>query len=145
MNEVLLNRIAKFLEKNPTLKGSPATTEQLATAEQELNITIDKDYRAFVEKFGGAYAGIAIHAFVNGASVGNETVVELTVTMRRLFNSAGLFPEINRSMVFADDGSGNPVAITPEGEVVLFDYDTEEKEVLARTFEGFIANKFNEW
>ncbi|WP_165806580.1 SMI1/KNR4 family protein [Chitinophaga parva] len=145
MNEALLNRIGSFLDKNPTLKGTPATAAQLAKAEQELDIKLDKDYRAFVERFGGAYAGIAIHAFNNGASVGNETIIDLTLNGRRLFNDAEMFPEINESMVFADDGAGNPVAITPEGKVVLFDYDTEEKQVLASSFEEFVENNFSEW
>lgn len=40
------------------------------------------------------------------------------------------------------DGSGNPIAIMPTGEVVLFDYDTEEKQVLSNSFEEFIEENF---
>lgn len=145
MNELLVDRIRRFLEENPTLKGQPATVEQLTIAARELNVELDKDYCQFVQMFGGAYAGIAIHAFVNGTSVGNETIIELTVTARRLFNKAGMFPEINQCMVFADDGAGNPVAIGKEGEIVLFDYDTGEKKMLASSFEQFLSNHFTEW
>ena len=58
---------------------------------------------------------------------------------------ANLFPEINKSLVIADDGSGNLIAIMPNGEVVLFDYDTEEKQVLSNSFEEFIEENFVEW
>ncbi|HEZ5196993.1 TPA: hypothetical protein WIW93_000349 [Neisseria meningitidis] len=33
----------------------------------------------------------------------------------------------------------------PNGEVVLFDYDTEEKQVLSNSFEEFIEENFVEW
>ena len=62
-----------------------------------------------------------------------------------LVNEANLFPEINKSLVISDDGSGNPIAIMPNGEVVLFDYDTEEKQVLSNSFEEFIEENFVEW
>ena len=88
---------------------------------------------------------MAIHAFVNGTSIGNETIIDLTNNARNLFNDANLFPEINKSLVIADDGSGNPIAIMPNGEVVLFDYDTEEKQELSNSFEKFIEENFVEW
>ena len=82
------------------------------------------------------------NAFINGTSIGNETIIDLTNSARNLFNDANLFPEINKSLVIADDGSGNPIAIVLNGEVVLFDYDTEEKQVLSNSFEGFIEENF---
>ena len=121
--------------------GKAATNEQIISAEKELNIIMDKDYK----DFGGAYAGLAIHAFINGTSIGNETIIDLTNNDRKLFNEANLFPEINKSLVIADDGSGNPIAIMPNGEMVLFDYDTEEKQVLSNSFEEFIEENFVEW
>ncbi|HHK5575493.1 TPA: hypothetical protein ACQUH6_000205 [Neisseria polysaccharea] len=33
----------------------------------------------------------------------------------------------------------------PNGEVVLFDYDTEEQQVLSNSFEEFIEENFMEW
>ncbi|WP_143305677.1 SMI1/KNR4 family protein [Chitinophaga vietnamensis] len=145
MKQELIARLSSFFEKNPTLKGKPATAEQIDNAEKDLNVKMSEDYKDFIQHFGGAYAGIAVHAFVNGSSVGNETVVELTDRGRKLFNDANLFPEINDSIVIADDGSGNPIAIEPTGEVVLFDYDTEEKQVLSASFGQFIEDNFAEW
>jgi len=125
--------------------GKAATNEQIISAEKELNIIMDKDYKEFIQNFGSAYAGLAIHAFINGTSIGNETIIDLTNNDRKLFNEANLFPEINKSLVISDDGSGNPIAIMPNGEMVLFDYDTEEKQVLSNSFEEFIEENFVEW
>jgi cell wall assembly regulator SMI1 len=145
MNQALIKRVSDFLDKNPTLKGKPATNEEMARAEKELEVTLDKDYKEFIQQFGGAYAGIAIHAFSNGSSVGNETIIDLTKLNRKLANHNEVFPEINQSYVIADDGSGNPIAISPKGEIVLFDYDTEEQKILAANFETFIEDNFVEW
>ena len=145
MKREVINKLNVFYQKTPTMSGKAATNKQIANTEKELNITMDKDYKEFIQNFGGAYAGLAIHAFINGTSIGNETIIDLTNDARNLFNDANLFPEINKCLVIADDGSGNPIAIMPNGEVVLFDYDTEEKQVLSNSFEEFIEENFVEW
>lgn len=145
MKQEVINKLNVFYQKNPTMLGKAATNEQIANAEKELNIIMDKDYKEFIQNFGGASAGLAIHAFINGTSIGNETIIDLTNSARNLFNDANLSPEINKSLVITDDGSGNPIAIMPNGEVVLFDYDTEEKQVLSNSFEEFIEENFVEW
>ncbi|MEA0552827.1 hypothetical protein U1P98_03770 [Lysinibacillus irui] len=43
------------------------------------------NYVEFITTFGGAYAGIAVHAFSNGSSIGNETVVNLALDFRQQF------------------------------------------------------------
>jgi hypothetical protein len=145
MKQEIINKLSTFLQKNPTMSGKSATNEQITNAEKQLNIIMDKYYKEFIQNFGGAYAGLAIHAFINGTSIGNETIIDLTNNARNLFNDAKLFPEINESLVIADDGSGNPIAIMSNGNVVLFDYDTEEKQILSNSFEEFIEENFVEW
>ena len=145
MKQEIINKLNIFFQENPTMLGKAATNEQIISAEKELNIIMDKDYKEFIQHCGCAYAGLAIHAFINGTSIGNETIIDLTNNARKLFNEANLFPEINKSLVISDDGSGNPIAIMPNGEMVLFDYDTEEKQVLSNSFEEFIEENFVEW
>jgi cell wall assembly regulator SMI1 len=145
MKQELINRLNSFYTKNPTLKGEPATIKQIIDAENILNVKMNDEYKMFIQNFGGAYAGLAIHAFINGASIGNETIIDLTNNARKLFNDNGMFPDINKNIVIADDGSGNPIAIEPNGEIVLFDYDTEEKQVLSKSLEKFIEENFAEW
>lgn len=145
MKPEIINKLNAFFQKNPTMLGEAATNEQIINAEKELNVIIDEDYKEFIKNFGGAYAGLAIHAFINGTSIGNETIIDLTNNARELFNDANLFSEINESLVIADDGSGNPIAIMSNGKVVLFDYDTEERQILSNSFEEFIEENFVEW
>lgn len=145
MKQKVINKLNDFLEKNPTMLGEAATDEQIINAEKELKVIMDKDYKQFIQNFGGAYAGLAIHAFINGTSIGNETIIDLTNNARKLFNDVNLFPEINESLVIADDGSGNPIAIMSNGQIMLFDYDTEEKQILSNSFEEFIEENFVEW
>jgi cell wall assembly regulator SMI1 len=145
MNQELMERLTNFLNDHPELRGQPATNEEITNAENELGVTMDDDFKEFIKKFGGAYAGIQIHAFKNGSSIGKETVIDLTKMGRNLLNQMELFPEINECYVIADDGNGNPVAMTKAGEVVLFDHDTEEKTVLSNTFQNFIEENFSEW
>ncbi|WP_231744991.1 hypothetical protein [Lysinibacillus sp. F5] len=57
-----------------SLVGTPASQED----QQQPHVQFHADYVTFIEIFGGAYAGIAVHAFSNGSSIGNETVVDLT-------------------------------------------------------------------
>lgn len=103
---------------------------------------MNNDYKEFILNFRGAYAGIAIHAFENVTSIGKDTIIDLTTNARNLFNTANLFPEINNCLVFSDDGAGNLIAIAPNGEVILFDHDIEEKQKLANSFEKLIEDNF---
>ena len=145
MEQKLIKRLQMFFDRHPSLRGNPANVEQIADAERKLNVRIDEEYKEFIKLFGGAYAGLAIHAFENGESMGKETIIELTRQARKLFNDTELFPEINKSLVIADDGSGNPIAIEPDGSVVLFDCDTEEKRVVGSSFQYLIEQNFAEW
>jgi hypothetical protein len=145
MKQEIVDRLNAFLQRNPELRGQPASLEQIRNAEAELGVTLGADYREFIQTFGGAYAGLCIHAFSNGSAMGRETVVDLTRMGRRLLNHMGLFPEINSCYVISDDGSGNPIALCPNGEVWLFDHDTELKTRLAASLAQLIEEHFEEW
>lgn len=145
MKQEIVDRLIAFLQRHPELKGQPASLEEIRNAEAELGVTMGADYRQFIQAFGGAYAGLDIHAFSNGSAIGKATVVELTRMGRNLFNHMGMFPEINACYVISDDGSGNPIALCPNGEVWLFDHDTEQKTQLATSLAQLIEDHFSEW
>lgn len=145
MKEELIIKLNHFFDKNPNLKGVPSNDVEIKEAETSLGLVFNKDYTEFIKNFGGAYAGITVHGFKNGSSIGKETVVDLTNMGRKIFNENELFPEINECLIFSDDGSGNPIAIAKDNSVVLFDLDTEEKTTLAKSFEELIENNFSDW
>src|SRR6185436_19216991 len=84
MKPELMDRLRRFLEKHPGMRGRAASLEEIAKAEDELAVKMADDYKEFIREFGGAWAGIDIHAFSNGSS--RETVVDLTRRSRSLFD-----------------------------------------------------------
>ena len=145
MNEQLMKRIENFLKKHPELRGAPATSQEITKAEEELQILFDSSYKAFITRFGGSYTGMPIHAFSNASSLGNETVINLTLWCRQSFEGGEFSSEINKCLVFSDDGSGNPIAINDKGEVVIYYHDSGYKDVLSESFESFVGENFSEW
>ncbi|MGX4585939.1 SMI1/KNR4 family protein [Paenibacillus chitinolyticus] len=147
MKDVLLERLKAFLQRkdNSTLVGSPASQEEIAHAEQQLNVSFHEDYSHFIRTFGGAYAGLAVHAFSNGSSLGNETVVDLTLEFREQFKGLPLAEVLRTGYVISMDGSGNPIIINPSGQVCICDHDTGEMELIADSFEALIEEQFCEW
>lgn len=147
MREDLLKRLRLFLfnEKHQTLVGKPASQREIIEAQQQLHEQFHSDYVAFIETFSGAYAGIAIHAFSNGSSLGNETVVDLTLDFRQQYKEF-LSPNVlETSYVISMDGGGNPIFIDPSGHVFICDHDCGEIKRIADSFELLIEDCFYEW
>lgn len=103
-----MQRLAHFLAKHDTLRGNPALDEDIKVAEEKLNVKFHGDYKAFIKRFGGAYAGMPIHAFSNGSSIGKETVVELTLDSRASYAGDERAVELNSSYVISSSLSQVP-------------------------------------
>ncbi|WP_273414029.1 SMI1/KNR4 family protein [Prevotella aurantiaca] len=95
MKQTIIKKLSTFFIKSPTLLGVAATNEQIGNVEKVLLVVMDNDFKEFILNFGGAYAGIAIHAFENGTLIEKDTIIDLTTNARYLFNTATLSPEIN--------------------------------------------------
>jgi hypothetical protein len=141
MNTKLIKKLKKFLlnEENSEFVGKPATDEQIIEAENKLGVTFSDDYIAFIKLFGGAYAGIDIHAFENAESIGKESVIDLTLDVRTSH------PEVQNAYVISDDGSGNPIMINPNGEVLIYYHDCGETEILSSSLGKYIEEVFEPW
>jgi len=146
MNGQLMERLQVFLrrEDNHTLVGKPASREEIAAAEQQLDVRFHEDYIQFIQTFGGAYAGLAIHAFANGSSIGNESVVDLTLEFREQYSEPHLAELLKTSYVVSMDGSGDPILITQDGKVLICYHDSSETNLLANSFEALIEDNFFE-
>ncbi|MFB6365844.1 SMI1/KNR4 family protein [Paenibacillus elgii] len=147
MKDALMERLKIFLhrEDNSTLVGIPASQEEIAKAQQQLNVNFHEDYVHFIRTFGGAYAGLVVYAFSNGSSLGNETVVDLTLGFREQFKELPFTEVLRTSYVISIDGSGDPIIINQEGKVLICYHDTGEIELLADSFEVLIEENFYEW
>ncbi|MFH0070935.1 SMI1/KNR4 family protein, partial [Peribacillus sp. NPDC056705] len=133
MKNALMERLKNFLQRegNSTLVGIPASLEEIAKAQQRLNVNFHEAYVHFIKTFGGAYAGLAIHAFSNGSSLGNETVVDLTLGFREQFKELAFAEVLQTSYVVSMNGSGDPIFIDQAGEVFICHHDTGEIKLLA--------------
>lgn len=147
MKEELMERLKAFLyrEDNLSLVGIAASQEEIAMAQERLNVSFHADYVHFIQKFGGAYAGLAVHAFSNGSSIGKETVVDLTLEFREQFEGSLLAELLESSYVISMDGSGDPIIINPAGQVLICYHDNGEMKPLADSFEALIEDCFLEW
>ncbi|NDV94593.1 SMI1/KNR4 family protein [Dysgonomonas sp. 521] len=141
MKKEIIKKLKDFFssEDNQILAGKPATDEQIRNAEELLGVKFSEDYIEFIKLFGGAYAGLDIHAFENGKALGKETVIELTGNMRISH------PEVKDTYVISDDGAGNPIMINSKGEVEIFYHDSGEVETLAASLSEFIEENFEPW
>lgn len=147
MKDALMERLKTFLlrEDNRTLVGIPASQEEIVEAQQRLNVNFHEDYVHFIKTFGGAYAGLAVHAFSNGSSLGNETVVDMTLDFREQFNEFSFAEVLRTGYVISMDGSGDPIIINQAGKVFICYHDTGEIKLLADSFEEMIEENFYEW
>lgn len=147
MNEAIMERLRNFLlrEDNITLLGNPASQEEIRDAEQRLGVRFHNDYVHFIQTFGGAYAGLAVHAFSNGSSIGRETVIDLTLRFRNQYKEHAFAEALHSSYVISMDGSGDPIIVNPAGEIITFHHDTGEMRLLANSFEALVEENFYEW
>lgn len=152
MKQVLIDKIADKMNPTPeiNLEGTPANDQQIHDAERRLGIRFDHDYVTFIKTFGGAYAGLPVHAFDNNDMMGNETVVNLTEMFRLDYADDLRGKILNKGYVISMDGAGNPILIDSDGRVLIFYHDCDEYEVFANSFsqfiEGALDNRYeNKW
>lgn len=143
MDSNFRNKINNFLktpfDDGSSLKGSPATDEEIKNSENELNYKFSDDYIDFIKEFGGAYLGVNIHAFNNHSMMSKETVTEITQDFRKAYKGRSTQKLMDESLVIAIDGSGNPILISSDGKVIIIYHDSEDDiEVLANSFNEFI-------
>ena len=136
MDNILRKRIENLVENDNDLRGRPATDNEIKDAEIRLNVKFDTQYIDFIKIFGGAFCGIAIHAFGNGDMIGDETVIELTQRFRKY--TPNLSSELISSYVISDDGAGNPILISQNGHILIYFHDSGETEVLHTTFNDLL-------
>lgn len=143
MNESLLSRVEEVIMShgNHSLYGLPAEGYEIDNAEKLLNVRFNEQYIMFIKRFGGAFGGVAIHAFKNGSLIGKETVVELTQSFRRSY----VHSENEYLLSFyaiSDDGAGNPLLMNEDGIIIIFYHDTREIDILYDSLESLLMKSF---
>jgi len=125
-------------EENKLFIGQPVENKVIESAEKQLNVKFDNDYKEFITRFGGSYIGLPIYAFNNCEMLSNETVIDLTLDFRGTYLVDNRFPLIQESYVISMSGNGDPVIISPHGKVEIYYHDNNEKEILADSFQELL-------
>ena len=113
--------------------GRPIPADELHAQLLALDMVPDTDFTEFVGRWGGCFVGVSVHAWDNAEILGRETCIELTVRARETYGA------LIDGVVFADDGSGNPIWIAADGSVCLVDHDNGNAVVrLAASFRAML-------
>ncbi|MEB4613449.1 SMI1/KNR4 family protein [Leucobacter sp. M11] len=96
--------------------GRPIPAAELRAGLHELDLVPDPDFTEFVGRWGGCFVGVPVHAWDNAQLLGRETCLDLTREARAAYGA-----RID-GLVFADDGSGNPIWLAADGSVCLIDH-----------------------
>lgn len=129
MPAALVARVESLPAEHPSLRGQPATDAEIEAAQQILGTAFAPQYVAIIKHFGGSFGGVDIHAFANGSLIGRCTVTELTLRFRERYGD-DVSDHVRTALAISDDGAGNPVLISTQGEIMLYLHDENEVEVL---------------
>ncbi|KPC17043.1 SMI1/KNR4 family protein [Pseudomonas amygdali] len=141
MNPELQSKLEALYLDHPSLRGTPATDQQILGAQERLGVTFHPDYIDFIKHYGGSFGGVDIHAFGNGSLLGTCTVIDLTLGFRELcdhFIPTGL----EDAIAISDDGGGNPILISSRGQIYLYLHDEHKVELLASSLEALLEQSF---
>lgn len=120
----------------PTLQAGPASRDGLKAIEGFAGFPLPTSYEAFVARFGGGIVG-PFRIYGAGAceamATNERSVIEVTERFR-----SGQWPGTSRAIVISTDHSGNPITLSSDGRVHLFDHDNWVTEFLAPTFDAFV-------
>lgn len=141
MKQDLLKKVRAMLSTQDGLSGQPATDAEINAAEKKLNVRFNEQYVEFIKLFGGAFGGIDIHAFQNGALIGKATVTEMTEKFWGTYADK-LPEELVGAVVISDDGSGNPILINTTGEIYIYLHEEDEAELLYDSLEALLTKSF---
>lgn len=109
---------------------SQLTLNELAVLEKELNIPLNAQHKEFLLRFGGCFCGVSIYGKTNSELLENRSIVDLNAAF------SDQIPQ--KAYVISFDGSCNPIYIDSLGQVLLFDHDIGEHELLACDFNSYI-------
>jgi len=122
-------------EAFPMLMAGPVPASEVTAASTLIGLSISDDYAAFLTRYGSAIVGpYPIFGLRPVEPMGNEwSVIEVT----RRFH-ADCWPGVGGWIVFSRDHGGNPIGLSPDGEVWVSDHEQGGVTRLASSFEAFL-------
>ncbi len=142
MNPETIRRLDEIFSAMPVLLGGPVPSNEIDRAEQQVGVEFTHDYREFLERYGGAMVGsLPMFGLRQAEVMAGDTfsVVDVTARFR-----ADKWEPTDEWGVVPMDLAGNPIGLTPEGEVWVSDHDSGETRKVAATFEEFLVHLLDE-
>ena len=142
MSPETIRRLDELFRSMPVLLGGPASSVEIDAAEQRVGLKFAPDYRAFLERYGGAVVGsLPVLGLRQAEVMADDTFSVADVTAR--FRADGWTPT-DDWVVVSMDPAGTPIGLTSEGEVWISDHDVGETRMVAPTFEAFLVQLLDE-
>lgn len=135
MNKKVFRKIEEEFNVCPEAFGGPVPLEEIAQAEEILQVRLPEDYRFFLLKYGSGAIGEAIILGLKEAEfVATPSFVKQSLHFRHIL------PEGYKKFIAIEvDGAGNPVGFnSPDPEIIAFDFDFGGKEGIAASFEAYV-------
>lgn len=136
MKDGTLDLLDSLFAEFPILVSGPGPARELVRIEEYVGFDLPADYKAFVERYGGAIGGpYSIYGFGASGAMGMDesSVITMTEHFRRQ-----RWPGTEGCLVVSMDHSGNPVTLDEHGYVWLHDHDLGSIEKIADSFEGYL-------
>lgn len=143
MNISTQQRLDALFHRMPVLLGGgPVSASEIDDAEQRVGLPFTSGYRHFIERYGGAVVGsLPIFGLRRAEVMADEdfSVVDATAQVR-----AEQWPSTADWIIISTDLAGNPIGLTPSGEIWVSDHDAREAYRVAKDFDEFLVQLLNE-
>jgi len=131
----ILNAIDEEFELYPEFFGGPLNTEEVNQAEEELKVKLPEDFKEYLLRYGSGAVGEAVILGLKEAEfVATPSFVEKSLNFRKILPKG-----YENFTAIGIDGAGNPVGFnSPNTEIITFDLNFGDKEIVAESFEEYL-------
>lgn len=132
-------RLEEEFADAPLLRAEPVPDEEISAASAELGRPFPDDYQEFIRRYGGAALGDYRILGLRMARMMGVTLWNV-VEVNRRYRAQG-WPYVDQWLVVAVDGAGNPVGISEDGRVWVYDHDYRQVLCIGEDFEDFLRQE----
>lgn len=144
MNNDVWQLLENYYKKFPFIKCANATDEQVKQAEYELGLIFSDFYKNFLKSYE---CSSVRELYVNTLTKSEDSPSDLwsVIEVTKWFKEEQQWPDIGDWYIVANNGSGDPIGIKPNGEVWISYHDSGfEQKKLADNFEEFLYKALTE-
>lgn len=125
-----------FTEFPQSKASSTPSDEEILAAANILNVCFHEPYVEFLHRYGGGMVGsLPVFGLRPVEMMGSRwSVVDTT----QWYREDG-WPGCDHWYVVSEDGFGNPIGVSEDGQVRVYDHDAGQEYIVAGDFESFLT------